>query len=51
MAAEYSPKFIIGCDAHTPKLIRQPEHIKGFTDFLERNGVDVGDNIVDIVEV
>ncbi len=46
MAAEYSPKFVLGCDAHTPKMIRQPEHIEGFPDFLERNGIKCGDNIL-----
>lgn len=51
MAAEYNPEFVIGCDAHTPKIIRQPEHIEGFSDFLERNKIKYGDNIVDIVKV
>ena len=48
MAAEYHSKFVIGCDAHTPEIIRQPEHIKGFEDFLIRNGIKCGDNIIDI---
>ncbi len=51
MASEYSPKYVIGCDAHEPEIIRQPEHIKGFLDFLERNGIQVGDNIVDLVDI
>ena len=51
MASEYSPKYLIGSDAHTPDIILQPEHIKGFTDFLERNGINVGDNVVELVEV
>lgn len=48
MAVEYSPRFVIGCDAHTPGIIRQPEHIKGFAEFLNRNGIEYGDNILDI---
>ena len=51
MASEYKPRFIIGCDAHTPKIVRQPEHIPGLTDFLQRNGVKYGDNTVDIVRL
>ena len=51
MAAEYDPRFLIGCDAHTPKIVRQPEHIEGLTDFLERNAVKIGDNIIDLVKV
>ena len=48
MAAEYKPKFIIGCDAHAPEVVRQPEHIDGFMDFLTRNGIEYGDNTVTI---
>ncbi len=46
MAKEYNPGFIIGCDAHTPEIIRQPYHIDGFCDFLDRCGIDCGDNIM-----
>ena len=46
MAAEYKPRFVIGCDAHKPEVVRQPEHISGFTDFLKRNGIECGDNIM-----
>lgn len=51
IAAGYNPRFVIGCDAHTPKIVRQPEHIEGFSEFLERNGITYGDNIIDIVKV
>ena len=48
LASEYKPQFIIGCDAHTPKIVRRPEHIEGFVDFLNRNGIEYGDNTVEI---
>ncbi len=48
MAVEYKPKFIIGCDAHIPGLVCQPERIEGFTDFLTRNGIEYGDNVIKI---
>ena len=48
MAAEYHPKFVIGCDAHKPELVRQPEHIEGLTDFLTRNGIECGDNVMEL---
>lgn len=51
MASEYNPRFVIGCDAHTPKIVRQPEHIEGFEDFLIRNKIECGDNTVDTVKV
>lgn len=51
MAAAVRPRFVIGCDAHSPEIIRQPEHIKGFTGFLKRNGIECGDNLIDIVEI
>ena len=48
MAAEYHPRFVIGCDAHAPRFIRQPERVEGFTDFLKEYGIECGDNILDI---
>lgn len=47
-ARRMGAEFIIGCDAHTPKLVRQPEHIAGFVDFLMRNDIPFGDNVVDL---
>ncbi len=46
MASEMGAKFIIGCDAHTPKLLKQPENIPGFAEFLERNRIEYGDNFI-----
>ena len=51
MASKYNPRFIIGCDAHTPKIVRQPEHIPGFVDFLTRNGIEYGDNTVTLRQI
>ncbi|MBR5732287.1 MAG: histidinol-phosphatase [Lachnospiraceae bacterium] len=45
MASEYHPRFVIGCDAHKPEMIRQPEHFEGLNEFLARNKITVGDNI------
>ncbi len=51
LASEYHPKYVIGCDAHTPKIVCQPEKIEGLVDFLNGNGIEYGDNIVNIVKV
>lgn len=48
MAAEYKPKFVLGCDAHQPILVRQPEETPGLPEFLAKYGIDCGDNIVAI---
>ena len=46
LAREYNPKYIIGLDAHTPEIVRQPEHIDGLMDFLARHGIECGDNLI-----
>ena len=46
MASSKGIKFVIGCDAHSPDAIRQPEDIPGFTEFLNRNKVVYGDNLI-----
>ncbi len=46
MASKMGAKFIIGCDAHTPKLLKQPDAFPGFTEFLSRNGIVPGDNLI-----
>ncbi|MBO4926752.1 MAG: histidinol-phosphatase [Clostridiales bacterium] len=48
MAKELHPKFVLGCDAHQPKLIRQPETVPGLSTFLEEYGIECGDNFVEI---
>ncbi len=51
MASEMGAKFVIGCDAHKPEVIQQPEDLPGFIDFLNRNGIKIGDNIVDLRKI
>lgn len=46
MAKEYSPKFVLGCDAHQPKLIRQVEDTPDLPAFLKGLGISCGDNYV-----
>ena len=48
MASEYHPRFVIGCDAHKPEMIRQAEHFEGLNEFLARNNIEVGDNIASL---
>ncbi|MCR5824310.1 MAG: histidinol-phosphatase [Lachnospiraceae bacterium] len=50
-AKEYDPRFIIGCDAHKVEMIRQPDSIPGFEDFLNRNRIVYGDNVITLKEV
>lgn len=39
LAVEEGCRFIIGCDAHDPDGIRQPEQEPGLTEFMERNRI------------
>ena len=48
MASQMGASFVIGCDAHNPKIILQPEEIPGFCAFLNRNGIMAGDNLVEL---
>ena len=48
MATEMGAKFVLGCDAHQPNMIRQAEDAPGLTAFLEKHHIDTGDNIVTI---
>ena len=48
LASVMGAQFVIGCDAHNPKIILQPEDIPGFMPFLIRNGITVGDNLVEL---
>lgn len=50
MAKELKPKFVMGCDAHIPELIRQPESAPGLSAFLAKHGIEYGDNVIDIVD-
>ncbi len=51
MAAEMGADFVIGCDAHRPDVVRQPEDLPGLCDFLDRNGIKYGDNIMNLVPI
>jgi histidinol-phosphatase (PHP family) len=46
MASDMGADFVIGCDAHEPSMVTQPENIYGLVDFLKRNNIKYGDNIV-----
>ena len=47
LASEMGARFIIGCDAHKPELLKQPEDFPGFTDFLKRNKIEYGENLIE----
>ncbi|MBP5185782.1 MAG: histidinol phosphate phosphatase, partial [Clostridiales bacterium] len=49
MPKELKPKVVLGCDAHIPELIRQPESAPGLSAFLAKHGIEYGDNVIDIV--
>ncbi|MCR5416678.1 MAG: histidinol-phosphatase [Pseudobutyrivibrio sp.] len=48
MASEMGAKFVIGCDAHHPSHVLQPENLPGFSDFLSRNNITFGDNVIEL---
>ena len=51
MASEMGAKFIMGCDAHKPEVVKQPETVPGLMDFLHRNNITIGDNIITPVSI
>ncbi|MCR5420706.1 MAG: histidinol-phosphatase [Lachnospiraceae bacterium] len=51
LASEMGADFIIGCDAHKPDVVRQPENLEGFTDFLKSNNIKYGDNTVKLIPI
>ena len=51
MASEMGASFVIGCDAHQPWVVQQPEDLPGFTDFLNRNGIKIGDNVMNLRKI
>ena len=48
LSADMGAKIVIGCDAHQPAHVMQPDAIPGFTDFLDRCGVEYNDNIIEL---
>ena len=51
MASEMGAQFVIGCDAHAPEAVMQPQDADGFTAFLERNNISAGDNIIELAKL
>lgn len=50
MASEMGASFVIGCDAHRPDIVRQPENVPGLPEFLDRNNIKYGDNTVELID-
>ncbi|MBO4731736.1 MAG: histidinol-phosphatase [Spirochaetaceae bacterium] len=48
MAAQMGAKFVIGCDAHKPQMLNQPESVPGFVDFLDKYGISPADNVINL---
>lgn len=48
IASKMGAKFVIGCDAHNPLHVMQPEAIDGFTSFLNKHNIKIGNNIIDL---
>ena len=45
LAAEMNANFVIGCDAHDPQSVCQPELNPEFMAFLNKHNITIGDNI------
>ena len=39
MVSDYNIRVILGCDAHKPEMIIQPENVPGLIEFLQRNNI------------
>lgn len=48
MVAQMGAKFVIGCDAHKPEMLNQPEAVPGFMEFLGRYGISPADNVINL---
>lgn len=48
MASEMGATFVIGCDAHNPVDVQQPEAHPEFKAFLDRHNINVSDNIIEL---
>ena len=51
MAQEMGADFVIGCDAHRPDVVRQPQQLEGFCEFLDKHNINYGDNIMTPVSI
>ncbi|MCR5581534.1 MAG: histidinol-phosphatase [Pseudobutyrivibrio sp.] len=48
LASSMGASFIIGCDAHNPVDVIQPEAAEGFVDFLNKHHITYGDNKLEL---
>lgn len=48
LASEMGASFVIGCDAHNPLDMIQPEDIPEFMAFLQKNNITYGDNVIEL---
>lgn len=48
-ASKMGAKFVVGCDAHRPGLVVQPENLEGFSGFLKNNDIKITDNVISLV--
>ncbi len=51
LASQMGASFVIGCDAHNPRIIAQPEEARDFCAFLNRNGIVFGQNEIELKPV
>lgn len=50
LASDMKAKTVIGCDAHFERLVSQPENVPGLMAFLQKHSLQVGDNILPLVD-
>lgn len=50
LASDMKAKTIIGCDAHFVRLVTQPENVPGLIPFLQKHSLQVGENILPLVD-
>ena len=48
LATDMNAPLIIGCDAHNPKHVMQPETLPGFVEFLNKHNIKIGDNKIEL---
>ncbi len=48
LASAMGASFVLGCDAHNPIHVMQPEDIPGLNKFLRKHNITYGDNIIEL---